>query len=305
MIERWSFEMKYQNIIYLLTMLAIFISGCNVTDSNNFESEYVVESYLFALEPLAELRLSRSASFEQTYIFENQAVSNAVVKIGLLDGNGEVTQSFGYTETTKGVYRAMDSTHMIQPLGTYALEISFPDDDTILRSQTIIPDTFSIVSTNLDTLIYRETDQLEIDVTQSFTPGRQNVFVFSTEAFDVRFDNLTPLFAEFLDEEEDDLEEFRITESPPVNEGNYEINDDSTLTIRLPWLAVVFYGPHRITANAIDDNIFDFVVGLQLQVNPSTLSPGEIPNIVDHIEGGIGIFGSYARIQTDVFVQRN
>ncbi|MCH8961449.1 MAG: hypothetical protein IH820_09040 [Bacteroidetes bacterium] len=38
-------------------------------------------------------------------------------------------------------------------------------------------------------------------------------------------------------------------------------NPDGTLTIRYPWLAVIFYGPNRIFANAIDDNLITGAFG--------------------------------------------
>ncbi len=293
------------NTLIMFVLAFMLFSSCEVTNSEEFVPEYFVESYQFAMEPLQPVRLSRTVAFDQAYNFEAQAVRNASVKISMLDNSGNVEQVLDYAETSPGVYMPADTTHRVQPRATYLLEALVPGDENVLvRSQTTIPDTFRIVDTNADTLIYQATDQLEIVVTQSFVEGRQNVFVFSTEAFDIRFDNLTPLFFEFLDEGEDDLEDFRVNESPPVNEGNYDLNPDGTLTIKLPWLAVVFYGQNKITANAIDDNIFDFVIGSELQVNPSTLSPGEIPNIVDHVENGTGIFGSYARITDFIYIQR-
>jgi hypothetical protein len=87
----------------------------------------------------------------------------------------------------------------------------------------------------------------------------------------------------------------RITNSPIINEGNYDINQDGTLTIRLPWIAVAFFGENRLTASALDDNLYDFIRTQTVQQGGSTLSPGEIPNVIERIEGGTGVFGSFAR----------
>jgi hypothetical protein len=54
----------------------------------------------------------------------------------------------------------------------------------------------------------------------------------------------------------------------------------------------------------VDDNIFDFVRSHTVQQGGSTLSPGEIPNVLDRVEGGTGIFGSSAQITYETFVKR-
>jgi hypothetical protein len=121
---------------------------------------------------------------------------------------------------------------------------------------------------------------------------------------DPRPEQLTPFVNDFLIDDEDDLEDFRVSESPLINEGNFDVNQDGTLTIKYPWIALIFFGPNRISVNAADDNIFDFVRSRDIQTRGSTLSPGEILAIVDHVEGGTGIFGSYARVNLDSFVKR-
>lgn len=218
-----------RNILKLMALalsLTVF-NACEVADPAPFTSEYVVESYLFALEPLPPLRLSRTVPFDQPYVFQDQAVPDANVRLKLLDAAGNTETAFDYLEIERGIYAPTDTLHRVLPLRRYALEITFPDDETVLRSQTTVPDTFSVLSASADTVIYLSSAQLEITVTQSFTPGRQNIFVFTTESFDARFEQLTPTYAEFLDEEDDDLEDWRVRESPPVNEQNYSLNPDA------------------------------------------------------------------------------
>ncbi|HYE57643.1 MAG TPA: DUF4249 domain-containing protein, partial [Rhodothermales bacterium] len=108
-----------------------------------------------------------------------------------------------------------------------------------------------------------------------------------------------------MDEDRDfTLDDLRLSSSPLLNEANYERNPDGTLTIRLPWIAVVFYGPNRLTVSAVDDNLNDFLRSANVQQGGGTSSPGEILNILDHVENGTGVFGSYARVSRDVFVAR-
>jgi hypothetical protein len=146
---------------------------------------------------------------------------------------------------------------------------------------------------------------LQVDVTPSFYPGRQNVFIFSIEALDARLEQLTPFRRDLLDEEEHTLEDFRINEFFIVNEANFDLNPDGTIAIKIPWLAIAFFGPNKINIHAIDDNVLDFIRSQDIQEHAhTTLSPGEIPNVIDNIEGGTGVFGSFARVQVEVFVKR-
>ena len=286
----------------VLIFASVILNNCDVNDATGFQQEYVVESYLFAREPLPELRLSKTVPFGEAYFFNEQAVGNAQVSVSRLDENGTVEESYAYREIDRGVYMP-ESNDIVLPLHTYLLEIEIPDENSSrLSSTTFVPDSFSIVAANADTVVFQSTAQLEIDVTRSFVPTRQSVFVFSIEAQDVRFENFTPFYQDIFDEDEDDVEDFRVNESPLINEGNYDENPDGTLTIKLPWLAVAFYGNNDITLFAVDDNMFDFISSQNLQAEPSTLSPGEIPAVIDPIEGGTGIFGSYARVKTSVHI---
>ncbi len=289
--------------ILILLALVFGITSCDINESDSFFEEYIVEAYLIAGETLPEVRLSTTVPFGTAYIFTDQAVTNANVRIERLDLNENVLEAFSYQMSGgPGIYRESGQTHMVQAASVYQLTVDIGGD--IIRAQTFVPDTFRIVETNADTILYQGGEQLEFTVTPSFYPGRQNVFLFSTQAFDVRMDNLTPFQADIFDEEEDQLENLRINESPPVNEGNFEVNSDGTITIRLPWIAVNFYGRNLISANAIDQNMWDFVRSQEIQNGASTLSPGEIPNVVEYIEGGVGIFGSLARVSKEIFIIR-
>ena len=88
------------------------------------------------------------------------------------------------------------------------------------------------------------------------------------------------------------------------NEDNYDVNPDGTLTIRYPWLGITFYGPNRLIANALDDNLYDFIRSQSVQQGGSTFAPGEIPNPLARVNGAHGVFGSYARVSFDLFVIR-
>ncbi len=49
---------------------------------------------------------------------------------------------------------------------------------------------------------------------------------------------------------------------------------------------------------SLDPALQAFVQSQAVQRGGSTLSPGEIPNVTTNVEGGLGIFGSFARVVT-------
>jgi hypothetical protein len=298
------------------SVIALALAGCDATDPAASEPQYVVESYQVAGENMRQVRLSRTNAIDEVYDVTRLAVRDARIEVHLLaaDGSIETTTPFRERTTDPGVYvPATAILPLIQPERTYRLEISFGDRPDRITAETTVPGLFYIERANADTVVYQGLQQFSLDVTKSAFPGRQSVFVFSTEALDPGLENLTPLYRDFIDpdpeatpeEIEDELDDFYITTSPPVNEGNYDVNANGTLTIRLPWFAVAFYGPQRVSPSAVDDNVFDFLRSQGIQQGGSTLSPGEIPNVLDHVDGGTGLFGSFARVSAEVFIKRS
>lgn len=283
----------------------LFLTACDGNDNTTFVQEYVVENYLFSGEPLTQVRLSQTASVDEAWDFNELAVSDATVRLDLLDDNNNVEKTYSFTESNRqnGIYLP-DASDIAEPLRTYRLSIDVPGFDRTLSATTIVPDTFSVITTRLDTVVFQGSEQFEVDVTRSSFPGRQNVYIFTTEALDPREELLTPLAADLYDNGEGDftLEDFRRGSSPLLNEANYTVNADGSLTIGFPWIAVAFVGPNILTASAIDQNVFNYISSNDAQGGGSTLSPGEIPNILDPIENGRGIFGSMARQSVDIMI---
>ena len=287
----------------LFSALVVFVWGCESYDQSDYEEKYVVESYMVANRALAQVRLSTTAPAFEFYSFENTAVTGANVLIRLLDqtGNG-IDSIFTYTMGSPGIYLP-DSPHKVLPLRTYRLEITTQTMDEI-SATAIVPDTFKVVSGIQDTLVYQSSEQLEVTLSESTYPGRQNVYIFNTLSLEPTVENLTPLYADFYDDESD-LEEFSNTASGLLNAGNFDINSDGSITIRYPWIAVAFYGDNNIVSSTVDDNIFDYIRSAAVQLGGSTLSPGEIQNVITNVEGGIGLFGAMASDTIRTYIKRN
>ncbi|MEM6646800.1 MAG: DUF4249 family protein [Bacteroidota bacterium] len=301
----------------LLLTLVLGVAACDINDPDGFEQEYIVEAYLEAMQPLGHVRLSQSVPIDGVFDFDALSVGGAEVRMLLEapDGSIERTLDFAPSPSERGIYRALDASAIALPRRTYRLEVSIPDG-SMLSASTIVPDTFSVVQVNNLTATYATDDQVSVDLTPSFYPGRQSYYLFTVESLQPTQDNLVPFIFAFLDEngdgeldddddfEPDDLLDIRIGNSPPLNEANYTLNADGSLNVPLPWLAVAFYGPTTIAASALDDNLYDFIRSEAVQQGGSTLSPGEVPNILTRIEGGKGVFGSFARVfQEGIFVR--
>lgn len=291
----------------MLAISLVFTTGCDTAGMDAPESQVVVEAYLIAGETLPPVRLTRTAGIDQRYNYDSLAVRDAEVAVVALDADGDPQARYPYRaqRDTAGVYIPLGNDRA-EPLATYRLEARLTSTGQEITATTTVPDTFSVVNANAQAVVYRGAEQLALTLTRSRYPGRdQSFYLFSTESLDPRRENLTPLIREFVRDDEDfEPEQLRITSSPVLNEESYDENADGTLTIRLPWLAVAFYGPNRTTAQAIDDNLYDFVRTQGAQQGGGGFTPGTIPNVLEYIDGGTGVFGSLARQSYEVTIQR-
>jgi len=288
-------------------MITFFVS-CDIYPQDDYEELYVVESYMVANRQLPQIRLSKTVPTEEVYSFANSGVNNALVEIRLLENGPEsaVIESFTYVNPENGIYET-DETHLALPLRTYELHISFVDQPQTISAHTTIPDTFRVIGGVRDSIIYQSSEQLEITLSESSYPGRQNIFVFNALSQRPTPGNLTPLYFDFFensDNAQEDLVLFSNNSSGIINESNFEVNPNGSFTIKFPWIGIAFYEENKIVANTIDDNIYDFVRSQEVQLGGSTLSPGEIQNVIYNVDGGIGVFGALASDTVETYVKR-
>ncbi len=280
----------------ILASLFLMVIGCDSADFSVLDNEIVVELILIANEPLPSARVSKLAPSDQTTQPEGLAVSNA-----------EVVLSTGTTEflmepvtNQPGSYHYLGPEHIIQPGARYDLRVHVPDVDPIITGTTNIPTSVEILSASRKSGTYLSDEQL----TLILTPGRssdqsQSSFTLVTEALEVKADAVVPSVSGSLeDDEELSLEDFRISGSPIITEGNFERFPDGTIELVYPWIGVSFYGRNIIYVNALDENLAGFVRSAELQQGGGgTFGPGVIPNVIPILTGAHGIFGSVARDQ--------
>src|SRR5690625_1180937 len=304
---------RYQHtVVALLAALLLIISGgCEQLDPHYGEDEYqeyvVVESHLIAGRPLPLLLLTRTMPVDEEFSLEEAAVSDATVEVQLLDRqSGDVTARFPYRMDSAGVYRPdYFFFHNVSPGGTYRLEVVVPEYGE-LTATTTVPQPVTVVDPLPETIVY-QCDSPGIPAESRCEPGersltidpgadgdRQKSFILSTIALEPGVDRLTPFYRDLLEEEEEENEwqNYISNASPMLNEGSFERDEEGLISLRYPWLGAVFFGENLVVINSLDRNIADFVRSQSVQLGGSTLSPGEIPNVIQNVEGGLRIFGS-------------
>lgn len=290
-----------KKLITIIAALAI-LTSCELYEQNEYQEYYVVESYLIANGNLQQVRLSTTNPIDESYQFEDNAISGATVTIQRLNPDSSVAEEYSYRQQRPGVYTPVDSI-TVQAAQLYRLQVTTPNGDEI-SATTYVPGNLETINELESGYVYQSPQQVELTTTpSSYITDRQTYFVFTISAQDTNPNNLTPFYADQVDDETD-IEEFYINSSGIVNGANFEQHSDGTTTLQLPWLAIAFFGSNDIIVSAIDDNLYDFLRSQGTQSGGSTLSPGEIQNIRYNVDGGIGIFGSMASDTISTFIAR-
>jgi len=290
-----------------LTVLMV-LGGCD-TVSTDPESEVVVEAYLIAEEPLPQVRLTQSVAASERFAPEDAAVRGADVAVQLLDDTGAPEATYPYEEVGPSRYRPVDDGRTVRPRRQYRLTVTTPNGDEV-RAETTVPDAIEVIEITNTEVVYQGPEQPQFIIRPTQGTDRQNVYAFAiTSQLDFEGQSeeelageLTPFYADAYDPEEDQVAEFERGSSPLINENTFTTNDDGTLTLDVPWIGFAFYGENTVAINAPDENYYDLVRTQEAQ--QGGLSPGEIPNVIDRVEGGTGIFGSLSRTSTTVTVER-
>ena len=299
--------------LVLPLLIGGLLAGCDTTATQP-PSQVAVQAYLQAEAPLDTVRLTRTVGAGDTFDPQANGVQGADVEVRQLDDNGNIVATIPYSEgSTPGVY-APTSAPMdtVQPATPYQLHVETGDGTTI-TSTTTVPGTIQVVDAKNPTTEYQcEPIKPALTITSPPRPpsGRQNVYVFTvTSLLDFQStpattldDELTPFYRDQYEPGDDSLSSFRISSSGLLNEGNFSEGPDG-ITVDLPWLGIAFYGANEVAINVVDDNFYDFLRSQSAQ--QGSFAPGEIPNVIEHVDGGTGVFGSYARAARNFDIQRD
>lgn len=295
----------YKHLSRCTLALLLALTACDPYAQEEYREYFVVESYMVSEARMPEIRLTHTLPLFETYGAEEAAVTGAQVHIEELGPAGETASVYTYRHDSTGIYRTQADSR-VKAERRYRLIAEMPGGET-LRSETLVPGEFESVGETADTSAYQSDRQITITTTPSFYPGRQTFYIFTVVVENPMMENLTPFYRDAVmdaDNPEKALRQYAKNSSGIINETNYERDKEGNITLRLPWLAVAFYGKNKIVANAIDDNMYDFLRSQNAQTGGPALSPGEIQNIRYNVEGGIGIFGSLASDTVSVYIER-
>ncbi len=279
----------------LVLFTAFILFSCDSYDQDDYREYIVVEGYAVAGELLPDIRISTTTPANAEYSFEDNVIRNAIVLVSLLDDNGEVEEVFEYVESfeERGIYMPIVQSYRVEARRTYKLDIVFTDRDDQISAVTTVPDQVAVVNEIPESVVYQSENQLEIVLAEPQQTRDQNVFVFNTISLEPAIENLTPFYLSIVEDEDDvDISEYVRNSSGLINEGNFDPLPDGTILLRFPWIGVAFYGDNLVVTLSVDKNLSDVIRSQDVQLGGSTLSPGEIPNLIYNIEGGIGVFGS-------------
>ncbi|HYE96689.1 MAG TPA: DUF4249 family protein [Rubricoccaceae bacterium] len=281
------------------------LAGCEFGDPDPFIEQVVVSGAILAGAPLTPLQLARTGPVDEFYDPNNFRVTDAEVFVRLLTPGGTVEASYPYAyDAEENLYVPTDSA-IVLPGRTYRFVARVPGFADSTWAETTVPGTFVVARPPPDTLVYQEEPGgPPVDVTRSAYPGRQAVYVLTVRSLDPVVENLTPFARDLVEERDVNPEDLINGASPVLNEENYETNPDGSLRVRVPWLAFNFYGPYRFLITALDDALVQFLQTQAIQFIPTTLSPGEIPNVTTNVRNGVGVFGAYAQAQAESFIAR-
>jgi hypothetical protein len=280
-------------IAALLLLILLPIQACETYTQESYTELVVVETYLVAGRTLPLVQVSRTLPVSERYSFEDAALSGANVRLILLNDSGNPEEVFLYSATSRtGIYAAPEEDHTILPRRTYRIEIDFNNRDETLTAVTTVPDQVQVINDVRESVVYQSDEQLEIVLAPTVQTQKQNVFVFDSIAENPTQENLTPFYRAAVVDGDASIEDFRNNSSGLINEGNFVLLPDGSISLFFPWIGAAFYGETLVVTNSVDQNLSDLIRSQEVQLGGSTLSPGEIPNVVYNIEGGIGIFGS-------------
>lgn len=296
-----------KKLFYFAVIIGLFAS-CELYEQDEYQEQYVVESYLYANRTLPFVRISTTVPAYDYYDYSHTSnVKNAQVQVALMETeNDEIAESIIEYEFKKNNYYPVE-THLVKPGRTYRLKITIPEYENSITGFTTVPGDFEILSYSQDTLIYKSDEILEMNVSKSHYPNRQSIFIFNTLADSGTEENITPLFNQIWTEKEFDPHYFRRLSTHSwgtVNETNFKLNENGTVFIEYPWSEFPFFGGNMIVVNTIDNNLFDFLRSQSVQRSETGIPPGEMPNVINNIEGALGIFASVASDSINVYLKR-
>lgn len=246
---------------HLILLLALLICVCDYPPEE-YEQEPNVYCLLTPQEDTVYALVGLSAGFDDTLKNTSRwnGVSGASVKIGYLSLR-EIPDSAGHY---------LSDSLSIMPSDTFHLEIRYPDA-RIVKGHTVIPDSFAFVSILIDTIIRPENDTVRIVISWSRSNNARGYLV---------------------------LAEIYYAGPSGIYFWQVQYLSDSTIdSLKLPLKIMAPDTLDLVETNlqiwALDENYYDYC-----EFRDRGYETDPTPYM--HLEGGLGVFGSYFKIKRRV-----
>ncbi len=288
-------------LVSMYISLVLFCS-CELYVQDEYKSYYAIESYLIANDSLSQVRVTKTIPINENPGTDKLAIQDAEVQIRLLNPDSSVSKRYQYKHDGHGRYVAVDG-GIVQPNHLYQLYITLNNGD-IVKTKTLVPGQFNIVGEPPNNYVYRGKSQIGFTTTPSKYPNRQTYYLFTANALDSSRKNLTPFYKKLVQEQNGWINNYYINSSDINNETTFNVDEQGNIKIKIPWSLIAFYGQNDITINAIDDNLYNYVRSQDGFTEGTTWANGKVQNTRYNISGGIGIFGSMARVTRRIDIER-
>ena len=279
--------MHHLRALLLLGIAAMTLAGCDqAIQPADLGPTIVIEGYLYANHPIDSIVVSRSLPIDAYFTDSAARVSGATVTI-TVDGR---TYPLHESATQPGSYLLAADSLIVRSRKQYDLRV-VALGQTVTASTTV-PDSISITSTVPDTIRYPVGEPLgsEIQLTWSASPTRAS-YAVSVEALDT------------LNYQGDTTTVPNVRIKHPYGGRGFRRRQVTSYALQIsspqtpvPWVLYNWFGKQRLTVFAMDTNFFDFMRMIALSGNTYN-------SALNHIQGGIGVFGSAGIDQRDLFLK--
>ena len=292
-----------RNAVALVLTVAscLLISACQAerTPESLFgpdaAGELVLDGLLIVGRPLPPVFVTQTVATVDRDSPRHAVVPDAIVEIRQGD------RTFRYVRDPDAgpfQYSPPADTPVVAPASTYVLVVA--SKGRTARAATITPGTFRVREA---VILDQKTEAVQrrlktfADVSDGVFVAPENRVVYKTGFLEARFDPVdVPGYQVGIVSLDRDAKEVarEISEASPERTGSSPAIESTEGSVRLPWFAIYYTGPHLMRIYAVDRNWYDYArSGAEAQESWFGGLAGEnFRRPLFHVEGGIGLFGS-------------
>ncbi len=289
------------NALFVAALCAVTLVACQDLPPNDYIEVYTVQGYLVANHSVDSIFIRRSLPVGQVYTPDDAAVRNAIVKISV-DGN---VYTLLEDTTRPDLYYLPASELIVRSGKTYTLDVNC--FDKTLHAVTTVPDSIHFIQRPPDTLQYpADPNAVNLPAAIVTWTDVKNKITYGAS---VRCLDTLYIRRWTVDTTINGRDTTVVTGIPNGRidrwwEANAPFYKDATrwapfidvAAIPMPWTGFKWYGPQLVTVYAVDTNMYDWMRVMLLG--------GSYRSQLNHIDGGIGVFGSCAIDTALVFVKK-